>query len=99
MFNRLKEKWGIESNFQILLIIIVFSLTGMSVVWARKLIWQLFGFTPDTSSWIKVPTYIALIFPMYQFMLIIYGTLFGQFKFFWAKEKAMFGRMFGRKKR
>ena len=30
---------------------------------------------------------ILLIFPLYQILLIIVGTLFGEFKYFWAIEK------------
>ncbi|HCO85018.1 MAG TPA: diacylglyceryl transferase, partial [Arenibacter sp.] len=36
---------------------------------------------------------ILLIFPIYQFLLVIYGWLFGQFKFFWEFEKKMLSRM------
>jgi hypothetical protein len=39
--------------------------------------------------WVKVPTYLLLVFPTYQISLMIYGSLLGQFRFFWAKEKAM----------
>jgi hypothetical protein len=98
--DRLKTKWGIESNFQVFMICVVFSLAGMSISLVRPIAWNLFGFTKETSYWIKVPTYIALIFPTYQVMLMVFGTLLGQFKFFWAKEKAMlmfFARPFRKK--
>lgn len=87
--DRLKSKWGIDSTFQIVVICIVFSLAGMSISLVRPLVWTLFGFGPDTPLWIRVPTYIVFIFPTYQVMLMVFGTLFGQFRFFWAKEKAM----------
>jgi len=41
--------------------------------------------------------YYVLILPVYNLFLLIYGALFGQFKFFWAFEKRFFGRLFGRK--
>ena len=98
--NRLKDKWDISSTGQIVVICIVFSLAGLSISLVRPLVWTLFGFTKETSLWIRVPTYIVFIFPTYQVMLMVFGTLLGQFRFFWAKEKAMlkfFARPFRRR--
>ena len=86
---RLGRRWGLESTWRILAVLVAFSLAGMSVVQARKGIWLLFGFTGDTPTWIKVATYLALVFPLYQLLLLAWGTLLGQFRFFWAKEKAL----------
>ena len=36
---------------------------------------------------------ILLIFPLYQILLIIIGTLFGEFKYFWAIEKKILVRL------
>ena len=91
--KRLMEKWGIDSTRRVVIICIVFTLAGSSITQIRQFAWPLLGFTEETSMWIKVPTYIALIFPTYQVMLMIFGTLFGEFHFFWAKEKKMFGAM------
>jgi hypothetical protein len=91
--EKMKAKWGLTSGFQVFLVCVVFSCAGLSVTRIRRLFWPLFGFTKDTSMWIQVPTYILLIFPTYQVMLLLFGTLFGQFRFFWAKEKALFRLM------
>jgi len=88
--DRLKAKWGIESNFSFWMIMLTFTLAGMSITQVRPLYWNLLGFTKEhPSMWVKVPTYLLLVFPTYQISLIIFGTLLGQFRFFWAKEKAM----------
>ena len=97
--DRLKSKWGITSTGQVVAILIAFSLAGMSVLKIRRIAWVLFGFTEETSVWITWPTYIALIFPTYQIMLLLFGTLLGQFHFFWAKEKAMFLWVTGKRRR
>ncbi len=86
---RLGRRWGLDSTWRILAVLLAFSLAGMSVVYARKGIWLLFRFTDDTETWIKVVTYLALVFPLYQLLLLAWGTLLGQFRFFWAKEKAL----------
>jgi hypothetical protein len=33
------------------------------------------------------------VLPAYQVLLLLYGFLLGQFAFFWAFEKRMFGRI------
>ena len=88
--KRLMSKWGIESNFSFWMIMLTFTLAGLSITQVRPLYWNLLGFTKEhPSMWVKVPTYLLLVFPTYQISLIIFGTLLGQFRFFWAKEKAM----------
>jgi hypothetical protein len=87
--QRLKQKWGVESALQVLLILIVFSLAGSTAVMLRKSFFSLIGFDANTAFWMKTVVYILFLFPTYQVLLLIYGTLLGQFKFFWAKERKM----------
>ena len=88
--NRLKEKWGIKSNLQILLILLAFTLAGSSVVVLKNWYFSWLNFTEQTSAWIKIPAYLIFIFPAYQALLLAYGTILGQFRFFWTKEKKLF---------
>lgn len=61
-----------------------------------KPIWyKLFGVTEATPAWLRIAIWLMMVFPTYQVFLLIYGFLFGQFTFFWNKEKAMF-RILGR---
>jgi len=89
-------KWGIKSNWDVLLILVTFSLAGMFILYERKPIFHLFGIQPDTPFWIKTCVYIPVVFPLYQINLLVFGFLLGQFGFFWEKEKAMV-RFFKRK--
>ena len=88
--EKLKLKWGLKSIFQVILILIVFSLTGMTVVLIRPLIFDWFNYDDSTPMYIKAITYLLLIFPMYQILILVYGAIFGQFAFFWEKEKKLF---------
>jgi len=97
--NRLKQKWGITSTGQVIAILLTFSLAGLSVTQIRPIVWTLFGYTQETSRWITVPTYLVMIFPTYQVLLLLFGTLLGQFRFFWAKEKALVRVLTGRSRR
>jgi hypothetical protein len=100
MFDRLKTKWGVTSTPRMWLILLAFSLAGSSIGFLKRIFWPLLGFTPETSLWIRVPTYILIMVPMYQVSLLFFGTLLGQFRFFWAWEKkfvSRMGRLFGRR--
>ena len=91
--NRLKKKWGITSNYQIMVILLVFSITGSIAVIITKPILNLIGLDRYlVSPWVFWPVRIFIIFPIYQVLIVIIGALFGQFKFFWAFEKKMLVR-------
>ena len=92
--KKLKEKWGITSNFQLIIILIVFSVTGSIAVWIAKPILDFIGLDKASiSPWIFWPIRIVIIFPTYQILIIIVGALFGQFTFFWNFEKKMLARL------
>ena len=91
-FVKLKKKWGIHRTIDIILILIVFSLAGMSIVYVRVPVFKVLGIG-NTHILIKTIAYLLIVFPVYQFFLLFFGLLFGQFKFFWDKEKKMAGWM------
>lgn len=87
MLQKFKNKWNIKSNLQLIIILVVFSVTGSAALVVRKFAFQLLGIQPDTSLFIKVPLYILILFPSYHFLLLIIGTLVGQYRFFYAFQK------------
>ncbi len=92
--DKLKERWGINSNWAVVAILLVFALNGSFAAWVAKPITNLLGLSPDTiSPFIFWPLRIVLIFPIYQLTLPIVGWCFGQFKFFWAFEKKFLSRL------
>ena len=91
--GRLQSKWELSSIAQVLIVLLVFSLTGSTVVFLRKALFGWVGFDETTSMWLKTITYIAFVMPAYQVLLLGYGALFGQFRFFWRKEKRLLQRM------
>lgn len=99
MFKALKKRWNVTSNIQLALIFIVFSITGSVSAWISKPFVELFGLNNEVlPEWILWPLRLILIFPVYSLILLVIGTLFGQFKFFWAFEKRMFSRFIPKKK-
>ena len=92
--EKLKNRWGLTSNWQVVIILVVFSITGYSSLLIAKPIMDLVGLTEEaTNPWIYRPLRLILIFPFYQVLIVFYGWLFGQFDFFWNFEKKMLKRI------
>lgn len=102
--NKLKNKWKVESNLQFILIIIVFAITGSTSAYIIRPVLYAIGFTKQAlgDAWYHGVLYILIeilaILPIYFPLLLLVGTIFGQFKFFWNFEKRMFSRMSFKKK-
>ncbi len=92
-FDKLKKKWSIKSNFQLVIIFIVFGITGSASVFLGEPLLSYFKINEDLFFDIYLGKYIfifikiILIFPLYQVLLLIFGALFFQFDFFWNIEK------------
>jgi len=94
IFQKLKLRWNIQSNFQLFIILLVFAITGSSSLVVAEPILDYFNITEKTlNPWIYKPIRLILIFPVYQILILIFGALFGQFQFFWNFEKKMLARM------
>jgi hypothetical protein len=91
--ENLKRRWGIETNFQLTLIFIVFAITGSASAWLSKPLCILIGLSQNELGFWFTPIRLVLIFPIYQVLLVFNGFLFGQFKFFWEFEKKMLKKM------
>lgn len=88
-----RQRWGVESNWQVIVIFFVFSITGSMAVALAHPVVHMFGlYRQTTSPWIFWPIRIAIIFPIYQVLLVSVGTLLGQRKFFWRYGRKMLDR-------
>jgi hypothetical protein len=93
----LMKKWEIESDIRYAIIFIVFAITGSSSVRVARPILEFIGINDSLAWYVYWPLRIMIVLPVYQLLLICFGTIAGQFKFFWAFEKKMFGRFIGKK--
>ncbi len=92
--EKLKQRWGINSTWDVVAILIVFAINGSFAAWVAKPITFYLGLSPETMSvWVYWISRILLIFPIYQTTLPIIGWLFGQFNFFWEFEKKFLSRL------
>ncbi len=98
LFKKLEKKWVLTYKWEMIRVFMVFAITGSSSLFVGRPIIKLIGITKENLNpllyWILF-IIIGLIF--YQILLVSYGWLFGQFKFFWEFEKKML-RRFGLKR-
>ena len=86
--KRLKEKWGITSNFQLFIICVVFAITGsFSVLITKPVILFIFGDIDGLNPLLSWLLRILILFPIYQVLLLFFGFIFFQYKFFYQFEK------------
>jgi hypothetical protein len=99
--QRLQTKWKLESLFQVVMVLVVFACTGFTILFIKNPILNFFGIERGGGQGaINTVLYLLLVLPLYQIILLIYGFIFGQFNFFWEKEKQIFkriGKLFSRK--
>ena len=94
MIEKLKARWGINSNFQILKIFVVFGITGSSAAWVTHPICDAFGITTENLNvFIYWTLRIILITVVYKFILVFVAFIFGEFTFFWNFIKKFLSRM------
>jgi hypothetical protein len=91
--EKLKQRWGVESNFQLTVIFIVFAITGSASAMVSKPVCFWLGITKADFGFLFTPIRLILIFPLYQVLLVSIGFLFGQFAFFWKFEKKLLRKL------
>jgi len=94
--DKLKLRWDLNTTWQVLLVLFVFACTGFTVMFLKNPLLGLIDPSFKESIAFTVLYYI-LILPVYNLILLFYGMIFGQFKFFWEFEKKFVKRMTGRK--
>lgn len=88
--DKLKQRWKLSSIWDVWVVLLVFALTGTSVMLLRRFLQAEFDWAAE--KWF-VYTYYWLILPVYNLLLLMYGFLFGKFRFFWEFEKRFFRRI------
>ena len=92
MLKRIIKTFRAKNLFHLVIIFIVFGITGSLSVFLGKYVLILFGDSLVQSDFYWLFRLI-IIFPLYQLLLILVGTIFGQFRYFWEIEKRILIRM------
>jgi len=84
--NTRSTKWGFESKFQFLMVMLTFSVNGPLALWISGPVLESLGIERDSSSpWVFWPLRILVMTPTYQLLLIVTGTILGQHRYFWPR--------------
>ena len=83
MMKKLKERWGITSNFQIVIIFIVFGITGSVSAYISGPLTNIIIGESDFHWLIKLLIRIVVLTPIYQVLLLFFGYIFFQYRFFY----------------
>ena len=83
--EKLKNLFRVSSTYQLIVVFIVFGITGSLSLVLSEYISGLFNFDSIILS-------IVFVIVIYQVLLIIIGTLFGEFDYFWEMEKKIISR-------
>ena len=69
--EKLMQRWELNSKWQVIVILIVFSITGYSSLLIAKPVLEFIGLNQATTNpWIYRPLRILLIFPFYQVLIV-----------------------------
>ena len=83
--ERIKKIFKVTSTYQLIVVFVVFGITGsLSLVISEYL--------SDLLHLDNIILSIIFILIVYQVLLIIIGTLFGEFDYFWEMEKKILSR-------
>lgn len=77
-----KRRWNIESDRQVAIILIVFTLTGTTTMFVHHEFNVWIGIDGPGNFWWKFLVFMILVLPLYNGLLLVYGTLLGQLEFF-----------------
>jgi hypothetical protein len=96
--EKLKMRWHLKSAGQVVIVLLVFACTGFTILFIKKpLLNGLAGEQGDST--LATVLYYIFILPLYNIILLGYGFIFGQFRFFWEFEKRFMERFFSWLKR
>ena len=94
VLQKIIDKFHAKSFKHLIIIFVVFALSGSTSLLMSSLILtainlkDLINFYP-----LYLLVRIILLIPIYQLVLIIIATLFGEFRYFWNFEKKFFKRL------
>jgi len=90
--DKLKQRWNLKNGWQVFVVLFVFACTGFTVMFLKNPLLDLIDPSFKESTTFTV-LYYVFILPIYNLILLFYGFIFGQFKFFWEFEKRFVKRM------
>ena len=92
--KKIKARWGIKSNVQLIIILIVFAINGSLSAKISSFFLEILNITKENTPVIfYYILLLILVLPLYPFMLMFFGWIFGQSQFFTPFAKKMIRSM------
>ena len=83
--DKLKNLFKVSSTYQLIIVFIVFGITGSMSLVVSEYILIFFDLNNILLS-------VLFILIVYQVLLIVIGSIFGEFRYFWDMEKKIISR-------
>ena len=94
MIQNLINKFNAKSKVHLFVIFVVFGLSGSFSLWVSSPIMSALELKSILNNYVLYIFFrILIIIPIYQLILIIIATLFGEFEYFWRFEKKFLKRI------
>ena len=94
LIQDLINKFNAKSKLHLFVIFLIFALSGSLALWVSSPILLALDLENKLNNY---PLYIffrvLIIIPIYQLILILIATLFGEFEYFWKFEKKFLKRI------
>lgn len=92
--DKLKKRWGLQTNWDVLAVFIVFAINGSFAAYIGRPLMKFLQLSPETlNPFIYYPVRILIVFAIYQITLPMVGWLFGKYQFFYIFTKKFLSRM------
>ena len=94
MIQNLVKRFNANSKIHLLVIFFVFGLSGSFSLWISSPIMLALDLKNILNNYtLYIFLRILIIIPIYQIILIVIATIFGEFQYFWKFEKKMLRRI------
>jgi len=98
ILKKLEKRWIVNERWKIIKLFMIFGITGTTSLYVTTPIFNAIGLTKDAFSenaFYLILYYVIKFFailPFYKVLLLIFGWVFGEFKFFYSFVKKMLDR-------
>ena len=94
MIQSLINKFKAKSILHLFIIFLVFGLSGSFSLWISSPIMSVLDLKNTLNNYtLYILFRVLIIIPIYQLILIVIATLFGEFEYFWRFEKKILKRI------
>ncbi len=98
ILKKLEKRWIVDQKWKIIKLFMIFGITGTTSLFVTTPIFNAIGLTKENfgdNTFYVILYYVIKFFailPFYKILLLIFGWIFGEYKFFYTFVKKMLDR-------